>query len=72
MAENKKDYLGLDKLPSLILAIIPITSFVLGVATRFLEKHYIAALIRLFVGWNIIWILDIISMVRNQKIIRIL
>ncbi len=72
MAKKQKDYFGLSWLVSLILAIIPITSLILGVATRIKEGKIVAGIIRLVVGWNIIWILDIIFMFMNQSILRIL
>lgn len=72
MATAKKDYFEFSRLVSLVLVIIPITSWVLGAVIRIEEKHYLAAIIRLFFGWNIIWILDIICMIRNEKILRIL
>jgi uncharacterized membrane protein len=72
MAKKQKDYFGLEWIVSLILAIIPITSLVLGVLTRFQEKKYVAAVLRLVLGWNIIWILDIIFMYKDQSILRIL
>lgn len=71
MASNK-DYFGFGWLFSVILAIIPVTSFILGVLTRFKDKCYVAALLRLFLGWNIIWILDILCMLFSGKIFRIL
>lgn len=67
----KKDYFGLGKIVSIILAIIPITSLVLGFLTRFQEKKYVAAILRLVLGWNIIWIADIICMILNGRILRI-
>ncbi len=67
-----KDYFGLSKIVSLILAVIPVTSFICGVVTRFGEGKIVAGLVRLLTGWNIIWILDIISMVTSGKIIRII
>lgn len=67
-----KDYFELSWIVSLILAIIPITSLVLGVVTRFKEGHIVAAILRLLLGWNIIYILDIVFMVLNQRIFRIL
>ena len=68
---SKKDYFGLSKIVSIILAIIPITSLVLGFLTRFQEKKYVAAILRLVLGWNIIWIADIICMILNGRILRI-
>ena len=72
MAKKQKDYFGLEWIVSLILAIIPITSLVLGVLTRLQEKKYVAGILRLVLGWNIIWILDIIFMFKDQRIFRIL
>ena len=66
-----KDYFGLTWIVSLILSIIPITSWVLGFATRFSEGHWICGLLRIFLGWNIIWILDIIFMILTGHIFKI-
>ena len=68
---SNKDYLGLDWIVSLILAIIPVTAWVLGVVVRFQEKKYVAALVRVFFGW-LAWIPDIIFMVMNHSICRLL
>ena len=68
----KKDYFGLDSLVSLILAIIPFTSWICGAITRFQEGKLIATIIRLVLGFNIIWILDLISMLTKGKIFRLL
>ncbi len=72
MAASKKDYFGLDYIVSVILAIIPITSWVCGIITRIQDGKIVAALIRIFFGWNIIWILDIIFMIVNKSIFRLL
>lgn len=69
---KEKDYFGLSWIVSLILAIIPITSCVLGVVTRMKEGHIVAGILRLLVGWNIIYVLDIICIVFKQRIFRIL
>lgn len=71
MSKNS-DYFGLGYIVSLILAIIPVTSFILGVVTRFLEGKIVAGLLRILLGWNIIWILDIIFMATQKKIFRLL
>ena len=63
---------GLSWIVSLILAIIPVTSWVCGFVTRFMEGKIVAGLIRLIFGWNIIWILDIIFMALNKHIFRLL
>ena len=72
MAAKKGDYFGLSYIVSLILAIIPITSWVLGWLTRFSEGKIVAGILRLLLGWNIIWICDIIFMVLQKRILRLL
>ena len=69
---GKSDYFGLSYVVSLILAIIPVTSWVCGFVTRFMEGKIVAGLIRLIFGWNIIWILDIIFMAVQKHIFRLL
>ena len=68
---SKKDYFGLEWIVSLILAIIPVTAWICGIITRFQEGKYIAAIIRIFGGW-LIWILDLIFMIMNKEIFRLL
>ena len=68
---SKKDYFGLDWIVSLILAIIPVTAWICGIITRFQEGKYVAAIIRIFGGW-LIWILDLIFMIMNKEIFRLL
>lgn len=70
-AKSKKDYFGLSWIVSLILCILPVTSWILGVATRFKEGHLVCAIVRLVFGWNIIWILDIICMVMSHHIFKL-
>ncbi len=71
MASSKKDYFGLGRLISIILAIIPFTAWVLGMITRFSEGKIVAGVIRIFGGW-IIWLLDLICMIVNGSILRLL
>ena len=72
MASKKKDYFGLGRLLSIILAIIPVTSLILAIVTRFQEKKYVAAILRLVLGGNIIWVLDLILMIFTGKILRLI
>ena len=72
MAE-KKDYFGLSRIVSLILAIIPITAFICGVVTRFQEGKTVPAVVRLIVGLTgigtlVVWVLDLVSMVLSGRI----
>lgn len=69
---GKSDYFGLSYVVSLILAIIPVTSWVCGFVTRFMEGKIVAGLIRLIFGWNIIWILDLVFMALQKHIFRLL
>jgi len=72
MAKAKNDYFGLGRIVSLILAIIPFTSWVCGFATRFMEGKIVAGIIRLFLGFNIVWVLDLIFMITSGRICRFL
>ncbi|MDY4187439.1 MAG: hypothetical protein SOX77_06295 [Candidatus Borkfalkiaceae bacterium] len=69
---NKGDYFGLGWLVSLILAIIPVTSWALGILTRLKEGKIVAAIIRIFFGFNVIWVLDLVFMILSHKIFRLL
>ena len=69
---NKSEYFGLDRLISLILAIFPFTSWICGALTRFQEGKYVAAILRLVLGWNIIWAVDLVLMVLHGHIWRLL
>lgn len=69
---HSKDYFGLSRLVSLILVIIPVTAWICGALTRLQEGKIVAALIRLIFGFTIVWILDIVLMVTNHRILRLL
>lgn len=73
MAKKKgKDYFGLGRVVSIILAIIPVTAWVLGAVTRFMEGKIVAGLIRLIFGFNIVWLIDLVLMIVSGKIMRLL
>lgn len=67
-----KDYFGIGYVVSVILAIIPVTSLILGIVTRLSEGKIVAAIVRLVFGWNVIWIADIVLMIVNGRILRLL
>jgi len=69
---KKSDYFGLSYVVSLILAIIPVTSFICGVVTRFMEGKIIAGIVRILLGWNIIYIVDLILMIFKKNIWRLI
>lgn len=69
---SSKDYFGLGRVISIILAIIPVTAWLCGAITRFQEGKLVAGLIRLIFGFNIVWIIDLVLMILNGRIMRVL
>lgn len=69
--KTSKDYFGLSWIVSLILAIIPFTAWICGIVTRFQEGKIVAGIIRIFGGW-LIWVLDLVCMILNKQICRLL
>jgi len=74
---SNKGYLGITGIVAIILAIIPITQFVLGLVQRLVDGNIVAFLVRLLVsltgiGALIIWIMDIVKMVTAGTIWRVL
>ena len=73
MAKAKgKDYFGLGRVVSIILAIIPITAWICGLITRVKEGKIVAAVVRFFFGFNIVWLIDLVLMIVNGRIMRLL
>ena len=72
MAKRRGDYFGLGRLVSIILAIIPVTSWILGAITRFSEGKILAGILRIILGWNVIWIVDLILMILGGSILRLI
>ena len=72
MAKKKGDYFGWGYVISVILSILPPTSWVCGFVTRFKEGKIVAGLIRLIFGFTIVWILDLIFMIVSKHICRLL
>ena len=74
MAKKKssKDYFGLPKVVSIILALIPVTALFCGAITRFMEGKIVAGLVRIIFGWNIVWLVDFIMIVLRGRIWRVI
>lgn len=72
MAKSGKDYFGLGRLVSIILAIIPFTAWVLGFITRFSEGKIVAGILRVVFGCWIIWVVDLVLMILKGRILRLL
>ena len=66
------DYFGLSQIISIILAIIPFTSWICGIITRAKENAIVAAIIRIFFGFNIVWLIDLILMIMKGSIWRLI
>ncbi len=71
MAKNNKDYFGMNRVLSIIFAIIPVTAWLFGVITRFSEKKIVSGIIRIFGGW-LIWIADLVMIIIRGRIVRLL
>ena len=69
---KKSDYFGLSGLVSLILAIIPFTAWICGGITRIMDGHIVAGIIRLLFGGLILWIVDLVLMITQKHILRVL
>lgn len=69
---KKSDYFGLGYIVSLILAIIPFTSWICGAITRFMDGKIVAGIIRLIGLGFILWIVDLILMIVSKHILRLL
>ncbi|MDE6676387.1 MAG: hypothetical protein K2K12_01565 [Clostridia bacterium] len=72
MAKKGSDYFGLPYIVSIILAIIPFTSWILGAITRLCEGKILAGIIRLIGLGFILWIVDLILMIVSKHIWRVL
>ena len=69
---RKSDYFGLSYIVSLILAIIPVTAWICGMITRLMEGKIVAFIIRLLGLGLIIWVVDLIMMITQKHIWRLL
>ena len=67
-----KDYLGLSRVVSIILAIIPVTAWILGIVTRFSEGKIVAGILRIIFGCWIVWLIDLVLMIVSGHIMRLL
>lgn len=68
MAKKGGGYFGLGRVISIILAIIPVTSWVCGLLITAQRKSWLFFVIRLLVGWNIIWLVDLACIIVYNKL----
>ena len=71
MAKHSRGYLGIDNwVVNLILAIIPITSWILGAITRIQRGHVIAGILQLIPPIALFfWITDIIGFITKKDLL---
>ena len=69
---KKGDYFGLSYIVSVILAIIPVTAWLCGIITRFSEGKILAGILRIIFGCWIVWLIDLILMLFQTHILRII
>lgn len=69
---KSRDYFGLGRLVSIILAIIPVTAWICGFVTRFKEGKIVAGIIRLIGLGYVLWVIDLILMIFSGHILRLL
>ena len=65
-----KGYFGLGTLVSIILCIF--LGPLLGIIQRIMDKKIVATLLRFFLGWNLIWFLDLIWLIIKGDIFKII
>ncbi|WP_303919546.1 hypothetical protein [Treponema berlinense] len=70
MAKKSKDYFGLPWIVSVLLALF--LGPLMGILTRFSEKKFVAAIVRLLLGWNILWLIDFILVLIGKPILRLI
>ncbi len=68
----KNGYFALSRPISIILAIIPITSWICGIITRISEGKILAGILRIFTGFWIVWLIDLILMIVKGDILRLI
>jgi len=69
MAKKGKDYFGLPWIVSVLLALF--CAPLMGIITRLMEKKFIATILRIFLGWNILWLIDFILVLIGKPILRV-
>jgi hypothetical protein len=69
MAKASKDYFDLPRLVSIILCIF--LGPLMGIFARFSEGKILAGLLRLFFGWNLVWLIDFILILFTGKMLRV-
>ncbi len=67
MAKSKSGAYGFSRIVNIILAIIPITSIILGIVKRATTGHIIGAVLNFFLA-PLFWVVDLITVVLSNKL----
>lgn len=67
MKSYLKFYNGLPWIFKLIFAIIPVTAWINAICYRIAKGHVVAGVLCIFFGFNIVWIIDLISVILYGK-----
>lgn len=68
-SRKSKDYFGLPWIVSVLLALF--LGPIMGIFTRLSEKKIVATILRIFFGWNIVWLIDFILVLFGKPILRL-
>lgn len=66
---KKGDYLGLGRLVSIILCLF--LGPIMGIIQRASDGKWLAVILRLFFGWNLVWLIDFILILVKGSILRL-
>ncbi|MBQ7160020.1 MAG: hypothetical protein IJS09_11455 [Treponema sp.] len=69
MAKKGKDYFGISWIVSVLLCLF--LGPLMGIIARFSEGKIVAGILRLFFGWNIVWLIDFLLILFTGKILRV-
>lgn len=66
-SKREKAYFGLSRIITLVLAIIPFTSWILGIVVRFSRGNILGGILNIPFGL-IFWIIDLVTIIRDEDI----
>ncbi len=65
----QRAFFGLSFIPTLLLAIFPITCWICGIITCVQREQYFFTFLRVLFGWNIIWLIDVVSILAHKDLV---
>lgn len=66
---KKGDYLGLGRIVSIILCLF--LGPIMGIIQRAVDKKWLAVILRVLFGWNLVWLIDFILIIVKGSILRL-